>query len=171
MKILDRYNTAIHASNLASDPLTTWSDTDVIGAAGLAARHEPLGIELARMLAGGGSGQVVAYLADMAYIRSQGIKGGRLSRVEAIEIAKAVLAWFTHGTCHPCGGTGYARIKDAPSLGDECRHCGGTGKIPFDSQFRHEWREVARWLQDGIERTQANAGVIAMQKIAPKLDF
>ena len=170
MKILDRYNTAIHASNLASDPLTTWSDTDVIGAAGLAARHEPLGIELARMLAGGGSGQVVAILTEEAHERSFRVRE-RITRVQAEDIARAVLAWYRHGTCQPCGGIGFPRIKGTPSLGDECAHCGGTGRIQFDSQFRQEWRQIARWLRDGIERTQANAGVIAMQKIAPKLDL
>lgn len=170
MKILDRYNTAIHATSLKSEADTTWSDTDVLGAAGLAAKHLPLGIALARMLSGGGNGAVVKILTRAAYEQSYrcSIKPTLL---EAESIAKAVLAWYTHGTCQPCGGTGFFRIRDTPSLGDECQHCGGTGKIPFDNQFRHEWRGVARWLQDEIGRAQAQAGQEAMRKLAPRLNL
>jgi len=170
MKILDRYNTAIHATSLKSESDTTWSDADVLGAAGLAAQHEALGIALARMLAGGGRSDVVQIMASEVYERSFRIKA-RITHIQAGDIAKAVLAWYSHGTCQPCGGTGFARIKDTPSLGDECRHCGGTGRIPFDQQFRHEHRELAQWLHDQIGATQARAGRLAMEKIAPLLDF
>ncbi len=170
MKIIDRYNTAIHATSLKSQAETTWSDTDVLGAAGLAARHEELGIDLMRMLAGGGQVGVITTLTNEAYERGFRIKQ-RVTMVQAGDIAKAVLAWYRHGTCQPCGGTGFARIADTPSLGDECQHCHGTGRIPFDSQFQHEHRAIAQWLHDQIGKTQARAGQLAMQKIAPMLDF
>ena len=170
MKILDRYNTAIHAKSLKSHADTTWSDTDVLGAAGLAARHEPLGIELARMLSGGGASGVLSILAIDAYERGFRTKQ-RITAVQARDIAKAVIAWYRFGTCQPCGGTGFKRIKDTPSLGDECTHCKGTGRIPFDKQFQVEHREIAQWLHDQIGKTQARAGQLAMQKIAPLLDF
>lgn len=170
MKILERYNTAVHASNLKSETTTTWSDADVIGAAGLAARHEALGVALARMLAGGGRSDVVAIMAYEVFERGHRVKA-RVTQVQAEDIAKAVLAWYSHGTCQPCGGTGFVRIKDTPSLGDECQHCGGTGRIPFDRQFQHEHRDLARWLHDQIGATQARAGRLAMTKIADLLDF
>lgn len=171
MKVLERYNTAIHASSLKPDASTTFSDLDVIGAAGLAARYEPMGIALARMLGGGGAGDVVAVMADAAYSRSHSIKGGRLTYLQATDIARAVLAWFRDGRCDPCGGTGYRMIPGTPSLGDDCPVCKGTGKLLFDVQFRQEWREIARWLSHEVERSQANAGQIAMKKIAPMMDF
>lgn len=170
MKVLDRYSTAIHATSLKPEANTTWADLDVIAAAGLAARHEPLGIALARMLSGGGQGEVIAILTSEAYERSFRIKQ-RVTLLEAADISRAVLAWFSHGTCQPCGGTGFARIKDTPSLGDECQHCQGTGKIPFDKQFQHEHRELARWLHDQIGQTQARAGQQAMKKLADFMDF
>ena len=170
MKLLDRYNTAVHASNLKSEANTTWSDADVIGAAGLAARQEPLGIALARMLAGGGQGEVLRILTYEAYERGFRIKQ-RVTLVQALDLAKAVLAWYRHGTCQPCGGIGLMRIKDTPSLGGECQHCAGTGRIPFDKQFQHERRELARWLHDEIGRSQARAGQQAMRKISDSLDF
>ena len=171
MKVLERYNTAIHASSLKPDANTTYADLDVIGAAGMAARYEPMGIALARMLGGGGQGDVIAVMADAAFIRSHGIKGGRLTRLQATDIAKAVLAWFRDGRCDPCGGTGCRIIPGTPSLGDDCPVCKGAGKLPFEVQFRQEWRETARWLSSEVERSQANAGKIAMRKIAPTLDL
>ena len=170
MRIIDRYATAIHASNLRPDDASTAADLDILGAAGLAAKYEPLGMALARMLSGGGRGQVLDVMADEAFSKSFSLRV-RVSRPQAADIAKAVLAWFMHGVCLPCGGTGFARIKDTPSLGDECPHCKGTGKLPFDKQFRQDWRPLAQWLKDEIERSQANAGVIAMKKLAPKLDM
>ena len=170
MRILDRYHTAVHATSLKSEPTTTWSDTDVLGAAGLAARVEPLGIELARMLAGGGAGGVISILAKEAYVRSH-IISKRVTVTQAENIAKAVLAWYRHGTCQPCGGTGFKRIKDTPSLGDECSHCEGTGRIPFEKQFQHEHREIARYLHDEIGTAQSKAGRMAMLKIAPLLNL
>ena len=38
MRVLDRYASAIDSSNLKSEPGTTFSDTDVLGAAGIAAK-------------------------------------------------------------------------------------------------------------------------------------
>jgi hypothetical protein len=170
MKLIERYNTAVHASSLKSEAKTTWSDADVLGAAGLAAQYEALGIALARMLAGGGKGDVITILTSEVYERSFRFKV-KITILQAQDIAQAVLAWYSHGTCQPCGGTGFARIKDTPSLGDECKHCGGTGKTPLAPQFRHEWRELALWLQNEIGRSQAVAGREAMRKIAPMLDL
>ena len=171
MKILERYNTAIHASNLKPDNNTIHADLDVIGAAGLAARYEPMGIALARMLAGGGQGDVIAVMAEAAYSYSQKIKGGRVTRLQAEDISKAVLAWFRDGRCDPCKGTTFQIIPGTPSLGHACPACKGTGKLLFEKQFRQDWQQLAVWLQKEVQRSQANAGVIAMRKIAPTLDF
>lgn len=170
MKILDIYNTAIHATNLKSKPETTWSPTDVLAAAGLAARYEPLGIALARMLSGGGKGQVVEILTHEGYHYSHKIKN-RVTWLQAEDISKAVLAWYSHGTCKQCDGLGLVKIEDTPSLGAQCKSCEGQGKIDFDKQFRHEWRPIARWLHDQIGKAQARAGQEAMKKIAKSMEL
>lgn len=170
MKILERYNTAIHASNLKPDNNTIHADLDVIGAAGLAARYEPMGIALARMLGGGGQGDVVAVMAEAAFKRARTL-GVKASRVQAEDISKAVLAWFRDGRCNPCGGTAFKIIPGTPSLGDSCPVCKGSGKLLFEKQFRQDWRELACWLKGEVERSQANAGILAMKKIAPSLDL
>lgn len=52
MRINERYSGAISSADLTSDERTTYSDSDVIGAMGLAARLSPMGVALARLLAG-----------------------------------------------------------------------------------------------------------------------
>lgn len=169
-KIIDRYASAIHATSLKSEARTTWSDADVIGAAGIASKYQPLGIALTRMLSGGGTGDVIREMTIAVREKSFAMKC-RVTEPQAQDIATAVLSWFRFGTCQPCGGTGYKIIVGTPSLGDECPRCSGTGKIPFESQFRQEWRGLAKWLAGEIERSQAQAGDAAMRAIAGKMDF
>lgn len=171
MRITERYASAVHATSLKSDPETYMSDTDVLGAMGLAARYEPLGVALARLLSGGGAASAIDTMAEDVYVRSHSVKGCRLSRVQARELAQAVLAWYRHGTCQPCGGTGFKRIANTPVNGDECNHCGGTGKIPFDRQFSADVLPLAQWLSSEIDRSQAAAAHAAMVALAPKLDL
>lgn len=170
MKLIERYSSAINSDNLAVDPRSTWSDTDVLGAAGLAARHEKLGIALTRLFAGGKPQDVIAILADMAFKRARTMKI-KATQVQATDLATAVLSWYRHGTCQPCGGTGFQRIAGTPTLGDECGHCLGTGRIAFDAQFRGDALPLARWLSMEIDRAQAAAGQAAMAMLAPRLDL
>lgn len=171
MKLLERYTTAVHSSNLAVDERTTWSDTDVLGAAGLAARHEALGVALTRLFSGGKPGPVVTLLSEMAFKRARTLKV-KLSQVQAHDLALAVLGWYQHGTCQPCGGTGFKRIPGTPALSEaNCPHCQGTRRLPFDQQFQHETRELARWLSGEIDRSQTAAGRTAMTFLAPTLEL
>lgn len=170
MKILDRYSSAVHARSLKSDPRTTWSDTDVLGAAGLAAKVNPLGIALARMLSGGGDSDVISEMANKVRVRSHSIKS-RVTEVQARDIAMAVIAWYRYGACQPCGGTGYKIIPGTPSLGDECPRCFGAGKMPFDRQFSDKYITLAKWIAGEIEKSQAEAGDLAMRLLMPRMDL
>ena len=170
MFFLERYTSAINTSNLKSDPLTFQSNFDCIAAAGMVAKTLPLGIALARMLSGGGAGSVIEELSSMGFrkARTWQIK---LSAGQARAVATAVLSWYRHGKCQPCGGTGYRTIPGTPMQGDECSHCQGSTHIPFEPNFRQEWQPLARWLHAEIERSQASAGIAAMKLIAPRMDF
>jgi hypothetical protein len=170
MKLLERYSAAVHSDNLAVDPRSTWSDSDVLGAAGLAARHQGLGVALTRLFAGGKPQEVVEILTELAFKRARTLKV-KVSQVQAKDLATAVLGWYRHGTCTHCGGVGYQRIAGTPKLGDTCGHCQGTGRLPFDKQFMGETRELARWLSGEIDRSQAAAGSAAMAMLAPRLDL
>lgn len=172
MKVLNRYSSAINSSNLKSEERTTWSDSDVLAAMGLAARQHPLGAALQRLFVDGKPQIVVDMLTLMARDRSYKIKE-RLSEVQARQMAEKVLAWYRHGVCTDCGGTGKEVILEPkPHLSeDDCHACHGTGRRPFEQSFNHEERVIALWLKDEIARHQSMAGAAAMRAIAPMLDL
>ena len=170
MFFLERLASAVHTSNLKSDPRTSYSDSDVIGAAGLAAKYEPVGIALAHFLSGGSAGGVIEELSGVVFRRARTLKI-KIKREKTSAVATAVLGWYRYGKCQPCGGTGYRTIPGTPMQGDECSHCQGTTHIPFEPNFRQEWQPLARWLHAEIERSQASAGIAAMKLIAPRMDF
>lgn len=169
MKIIERYASAVRSSNLRSRENTTFSDPDVIGAFGLAAKREPLGVSLARLLLGDNKAadDVVRRLAEMT--RS---KFHHLKQVQAEDMARAVLAWNRHGVCPECDGHGFHVIPGAPSLSDtECKACRGTGRLLLHKQFRKDHQDAALWMQGQIEAVQSTAGQAAMRAIAPSLDL
>jgi hypothetical protein len=178
MRITDRYATAVHSSCLTVDERTTFSDTDVIGAMGLADRSltaggHPLAVALERMFVGdnGAANKIVEVLACMVRAKAPSMRVG-LTHTQAVDMAQACLAWHRDSVCKPCGGHGQHVIKGSTTIGGAlCKPCKGTGHIPFEQQFRIEWRELARWLVIEMEREQGRAGPAAMRKIAPSLDF
>lgn len=170
MKILDRYASAVNTKSLKHDERSTWADVDVIGAAGLAAKYQPLGIALARMLSGGKPNEAIEAMTFMVWNRGFKVKC-RVTELQARDIATSVLSWYRHGTCQVCGGTGFKIIIGTPSLGDECPKCDGTGKIDFDSHFRQDLVSLARWLSGEIDKSIAQAGDAAMRSLANSIDM
>lgn len=169
MKIIERYASAIRSSNLVSAPDTTHSDSDVLGAAGFAAKRSPLAIALLRLFCGDNhaSAAVVAILADKVVGKAYRA-GTECSRTEAYDISAAVLAWHRDGTCKRCGGHGVKIIPGTTTLGNEhCTSC-TDGRIRFDAQFPVRRLEIAQWLSAELSREQAIAGAQAMQSLAGK---
>lgn len=173
MWINERYAGAISSKDLKSDERTTFSDSDVLAAMGLAGKATPLGVALARLLAGD-----VRAAADVVAVLGAGIVGhafrnrpGReISLADARQIAAVVLDWFRDSACRVCGGVGFQRIEGAPSLSDNpCPVCRGSGKRNFDGMFDANDRGLARWAAAEIERKQASAGAIAMRLIAQRM--
>jgi hypothetical protein len=173
MKILERYADAVHSHRLVSDPATTYSDTDVLGAMGLAGKARPLAAALLRLFAGDdrSGAYVIAQLAMMAWRRAQQVNI-KLKRTQADEMARSVLDWYRNPACKPCGGLGYMLIPGTPHISDhECPACSGTGRRPIERAFPNHTLPVARWLIAEVEREQASAGQAAMRKLAPRLEF
>ena len=165
MKISDRYASAINSSNLLSIAGTTFSDTDVLGAAALASRKRPLAIALARLLYGDNKAarDVVSTLEDLVWrqARARGIKS---HQVGARALAQAALGWYRHGACKACHGHGRMLIPGTTVIGErECSNCNGAGRVPFERQFPPEQRELARWAAARIEREQSLAWPLAMR--------
>ena len=176
----DHYARAVHSGDMRSRPETTFSDSDVCGAAGLASRRRPLAMALLRlfMADNGGAAEVVALLAGMAVSKAYHAGGDQLGATEAQDIARAVLAWHRDGVCRACGGHGFELAGNAElgegraALGDTaCRACSGTRKVPFERQFRAEQVWLAQWLRAEIEREQAFAGTEAMRSLGSLMDL
>lgn len=163
MKIVEWY-----ASDVAQG-----TQGDSVGAAGFAGKTRPLAMALLRLFVGDNHAakDIVALMAQM--VISKAYRAGIVMQPTTGEdIAKAVLAWHRDGTCKPCGGHGYMRFDGSPGLSDqECRHCRGTKKVPFERQFSAGHIDFARWLVAEIEREQAIAGREAMRRLAPRLDL
>lgn len=172
MEVINRYSSAINSSNLKSEERTTWSDSDVLAAMGLAARQHPLGAALQRLFVDGKPQVVVDMLTLMARDRSYRVKE-RLTEMQARQISEKVLAWYRHGVCTDCGGTGKEVVLEPkPHLSDEdCPSCHGTGRRLFEPSFTPDQRAIAVWLKNEIEKHQAMAGAAAMRLIAPMLDL
>lgn len=177
MKIIDRYASAIRSSNLKHDERSTNADTDVLGAFGLAdkrlsAMDHPLSIALTRLFMGdaAASRQIVEILANMARSKAPALHIS-ITKVQAQDMARACLAWHRDSTCKTCGGHGQFVIKGSTTIGGAiCKACHGTGKIPFEKQFRYDWRDLARWLVTEMEREQGRVGPEAMKALAPRLE-
>ncbi len=170
MSILDDYASAIRSSNLRSIERTTRSDSDVIGAFGLAAKSEPLGVALQRLFTGdnGAAKAVIDVLAD----KLLGHFAGKLNAAGSRRIAAAVLEWNRNSVCPVCHGSAYEVVPGTPSLSDkECKACRGTGKKLFQKQFHKSDLAYADWAQVQIEVAQSRAGQEAMKAIAPSLDL
>ena len=173
MSYADRYAIATRSSNLRSNPDTTHSDSDVLGAAGLAGKKAPLAMALCRLLSGDNhaSREIVELMAGMLDGKAYRLRV-QMSRLEAKDVSRAVLAWSRDGTCKVCNGHGFQVIEGAPSLSEHrCQSCDPVhrGKRPFMREFATHQLELARWLLAEVEREMAIGWGLAAAKIAPKL--
>lgn len=170
--IKERYASAVNSSNLSVKTETTYSDTDVLAAMGLSAKHFPLGAALQRLFVDGKATECVDLMARMARDHSFRVKA-RMTPFAAQKLAREVLAWYRHGVCTDCGGTGKEIIiEPKPHLSDiDCGSCYGMGRRPFERNFRPEVLVVALWLKDQVSKHQAMAASAAMTLIAPSLDL
>lgn len=173
MRILDRYASAIRSSNLRSAESTHASDSDVIGAFGLAAKRNGLAVALQRLFGGDNHAAVelVRVMSEMVWGKARAI-GVPLKRSQADDLARAALAWKRNGVCIPCHGIGQATIPGTPALtGRDCPACKGLGKVPFEAQIARAHRDIASWLLAEIERESGVAGPAAMSKLAKAFEL
>jgi hypothetical protein len=191
--IKERYSAAINSKSLVVDERTTFADSDVLGAMGIADRRltdgwvttgpeagyripkAPLAATLERLLAGDNRAarEIVATMSDMVWSRADNERTKpKVTRGAAYDMACACLAWYRHGTCKSCGGHGYELIPGAPTLSDrQCKACEGAGKIPFADQFDRAHVDLARWLLTEMDAALGRAGPAAMQAISQRMEL
>lgn len=180
MSFSDRYAEATTSKNLKSDPRTSMSDADVIGAAGLTGKKRRLDMALYRLFVGGddtSQSNCIRILQMMLISKAWEADQVIINRTEAEDLAKAALAWFRFGTCKTCGGHGYM-VLPGQEIGDgravlsdsPCPACKGTGKVPYESQFTEQRVELMRWLAVKIEVAEKSAGSAAMKALGARMD-
>ena len=183
MNIHNRYASAVHSSNLKSRPDTYDSDTDVLGAMGIADRRlsageghfskHPLAVPLERLFTGDSTaaGEIIRILAEIIRGKAHALRI-RMTEVQASDMARITLGWFRHPVCRVCGGHGFKVIKNTTTLGDSrCRPCNGTGKVRLELAFRVEQRELVSWVLAQMEREAGMAGPAALRALAPSLEL
>jgi hypothetical protein len=188
-KIDEQYRTSLGHGN----------QRDVVGAYGLADRRltdgwvptgpddgyripkAPLSVSLERFFAGDKHAvhALVEEMARMVWSRADRFNiHPKLSRPAAHDMACAVLAWHRGGTCRACGGHGFELIPGTPAKSE--RHCKvcydrergvSDGKIPFEPQFRMEYRGLARWLLVEVEEAASRAAPEAMKALYERMHF
>lgn len=180
LSIQERYSQAIRSSNLTPDVNTTFSDLDVIGAMAIADRRLSTGLfnrarigagAVSRMVAGdsNATSDVVRVLAGRLIDSDQYDGPSVVSYVQALDIARACIAWLLHGACKRCGGRGKEPRRDAPTTHSAaCPDCDGTGKMSFITHFRHEHKDAAKWLVQEMARDLGQCGAGALRALAPK---
>lgn len=183
MKITDRYASAVRSSNLKSAPETYMSDTDTLGAYGIADRRlsagvghfgkHPLAVPLERLLTGDktAANQITRLLEEMIRNKAPRMRL-KVTQAQAWDMARATLAWYRAGVCTACGGHGYGIIPGTTTIGVQpCKPCAGTGKIRLEREFHEDLRGLVAWVMAEVEREAGRAGPEAMKAIAPTLDF
>jgi hypothetical protein len=186
--IKDRYASAIVATSLVSDPRTTHSPIDVLGAYGIADRRlslginehgdkvgseHPMAVPLERLFLGdrASAGVIIQLLAGSIRGKAQSLRI-RMSETQATDMAKAVLGWFRQPACRVCGGHGFKVIKNTTTLGDsKCRPCNGSGKVLLEELFHENQRELVRWAMTQMEREAGQAGPAALRSLGPTLEL
>ncbi len=144
---------------------------DVVGAVGLAGKRAPLATALLRLFVGDNRAarDIVHIMASRAVGKAYRL-GHEIARVQAEDMARAVLAWHRDGRCKHCDGHGFMKLDGAPGLSDQqCSHCRGTARVPFERQFPMERLELARWLAAELDREQQIAGAEAMRCLAQRV--
>ena len=183
MKIQNRYASAVNSSNLKIQYETKMSDTDVLGAYGIADRRlangidhftkHPLAVPLERLFMGDSTAaqEIIRILVEIIRKKAPSMRVS-VTQVQARDMAKAALAWFRSPACRACGGHGFKLIRNTRTLGDmRCRPCNGTGKTQLEMAFRLEQRELIRWIMTRMELESALAGPAAMKALAPSLNL
>lgn len=183
MRIINRYATAIHSSNLKSKAETYTGDVEVLGAFGIADRRlssgvdhytkHPLAVPLQRLFNGNGavSGEIISILAGMIRGKAFWIKVDLTDR-QSRDMARVILGWFRNPRCRVCGGHGFKIIRNTTTVGDtRCRPCNATGTIQLELLFPEKSRDLVRWAIARMELEAGMAAPAAMKALASTMEL
>ncbi len=161
----ERYLAAVASSNLRSEQKTFYSSSDVLGAAGIASKCQPMAIALIRLFSGDNhaAAEILALLAQKLVSKAHR-DGVRMSNRYAVEISAVTLDWFRDGRCKACRGLGFQGYGEHRP----CKACGGARRREFEPMFEADHVEIARWLLTELEREVGVAEPTAMKALKPR---
>jgi hypothetical protein len=158
MSVAEQYTKAVNSKDLRVQEF--WCDADKLIAAGWVVggdERKALALSMQRWMSGDmrGMGQVVEMMAG--WVIGMAVRNRRAmttpNRTEAVDLARAVCAWWMHKACPECGGLGHPLIEGAPVLDEsrECTACNGTGQRPLTKGMTEQQAELASWLVGSLE--------------------
>ncbi len=170
MKVAEQYTRATNSRNLKVQEF--FCDADKLIAAGWVAGsndRKALALTLQRWMAGDlrGMHQTVEMMACWVN-RKQSI-----SQAEALDITRAVCAWWMHRVCPVCDGHGHPLLADAPVLDEskECPACAGTGVRSLTEGMTKGQADVAEWLVSTLEAVTPVAFGEMAQRLKTEMTF
>ena len=159
------------------------SDTDVLGAYGMADRRlsngieqyskHPLAVPLSRLFTGDKTSALEIVRILSGIIRNKALnKRIPITQIQSRDMAKAILGWFQHPRCKVCGGHGFKLIKNTKTIGDvRCKPCNATGTVQLEMLYPADFRELVRWAIARMEMEAGLAAPAAMRAIASEMDL
>lgn len=144
MKISEHYSRARYATTLKSEPRSTLSASDVLGAAGMAAQQHHDALLLWSVFYGGKTRQKLALVEGLERKLCSYMMANRLKGNPSV-IAREVVAHYMLAKCSACDGVGFQLIPHSIARSDDpCPECHGTGK-PITPQDE-SWQWLSRYV-------------------------
>lgn len=143
----DRYASAVRAVDLTPRPRSSLAPVDVLGAAGMAAQRQPLGMLLQRLRAESTPAARWVATEALAERLAQAVRKRVLRRdgQDSRVIAAQALDWWLDPTCLTCGGVKF-KARDARLTTKPCWACAGSGCRALESAAP----AAAAWVVDTI---------------------
>lgn len=164
MKIHERYSVARNTSNLAVNPRTSLSASDVLGAAGMAGQEYELALLLWSVLYQGKIQAKVALVNHLSRDLRNQMEQKRWTG-DPVVITKEVIGWWFNGVCKSCKGRGYEVLKGTPHLSERlCKACHGAKMVALPRG------DTYTWLANRMDTLTAIASGAIMRKLAKQIN-
>ena len=130
---------------------------DVLGAAGMAAQRQPLGMLLQRLRAEPHAGHRDRVADELALLLREAVRRRKVRREGAgsLEIARQALAWWLDPTCLVCHGVRFV-ARDGRLTARTCPECGGSGRRALETASP----AAAEWVVDTISQRVAQSEAV-----------
>lgn len=130
---------------------------DVLGAAGMAAQRQPLGMMLQRLRAEPHGSHRERAADKLAALLREAVRQRKVRRESSgsLEISRQALDWWLDPTCRGCGGVKYV-ASNGRLTARLCPDCGGSGRRALETDAPG----AAEWVLDTIRQRVAQSEAV-----------